>query len=126
METSDILKQLEINYDVLLNDLEFASHELGARMEDAARYDQRVRESQSAAQLSGNACSVTRCSCQVEQSIVKYLHAWSYYCRSISRATATFHGSPPTAVYWTLQSQAGFVVCIYAAVFSRGPMTLSC
>jgi len=37
METTDILKQLEINYDVLLNDIEFASHELDARMKDAAR-----------------------------------------------------------------------------------------
>eukprot|EP00752_Nemacystus_decipiens_P010702 g9531.t1 len=37
MQTSDILKQLEINYGVLLNDLEFASHELDARMKDAAR-----------------------------------------------------------------------------------------
>lgn len=38
MQTSDVLKQLEINYGVLLNDLEFASHELDARMKDAARY----------------------------------------------------------------------------------------
>ena len=37
MQTSDVLKQLEINYGVLLNDLEFASHELDARMKDAAR-----------------------------------------------------------------------------------------
>lgn len=37
MQTSVILKQLEINYGVLLNDLEFASHELDARMKDAAR-----------------------------------------------------------------------------------------
>eukprot|EP00903_Cladosiphon_okamuranus_P010689 g10102.t1 len=35
--SSDLLKQLEINYGVLLNDLDFASHELDARMKDAAR-----------------------------------------------------------------------------------------
>lgn len=37
METSDVLKQLEINFGLVLNDLEFASHELDARMKDVAR-----------------------------------------------------------------------------------------
>lgn len=37
METPDVLKQLEINFGLVLNDLEFASHELDARMKDAAR-----------------------------------------------------------------------------------------
>lgn len=38
METPDVLKQLEINFGLVLNDLEFASHELDARMKDAARF----------------------------------------------------------------------------------------
>ncbi|CAM9137155.1 unnamed protein product, partial [Hapterophycus canaliculatus] len=38
-DSSDILKQLEINFDLALNDLEFASHELDCRMKDAARAD---------------------------------------------------------------------------------------
>ncbi|CAM9466687.1 unnamed protein product [Pylaiella littoralis] len=37
METPNVLKQLEINFGLVLNDLEFASHELDARMKDAAR-----------------------------------------------------------------------------------------
>lgn len=37
METVDLLKQLEINYKLIFNDLEFASHEVDSRMAAAAR-----------------------------------------------------------------------------------------
>lgn len=37
METVDLLKQLEINYKLISNDLEFASHQLDSRMAAAAR-----------------------------------------------------------------------------------------
>lgn len=39
LESTDILKQLEINFDLALNDLEFASHQLDSRMKDATRYN---------------------------------------------------------------------------------------
>ncbi|CAM9311769.1 unnamed protein product [Ectocarpus sp. 12 AP-2014] len=39
LESTDILKQLEINFDLALNDLEFASHQLDSRMKDATRAD---------------------------------------------------------------------------------------
>lgn len=37
METVDLLKQLEINYKLISNDLEFASHQLDSLMAAAAR-----------------------------------------------------------------------------------------
>eukprot|EP00904_Undaria_pinnatifida_P003488 jgi/Undpi1/1313/HiC_scaffold_11.g04705.m1 len=39
METVDLLKQLEVNYKLISNDLEFASHQLDSRMAAAARSD---------------------------------------------------------------------------------------
>lgn len=38
METVDLLKQLEVNYKLISNDLEFASHKLDSRMASAARW----------------------------------------------------------------------------------------
>lgn len=37
METVDLLKQLEINYKLISNDLEFASHKLEMYLEASAR-----------------------------------------------------------------------------------------
>lgn len=37
LASTDIVKQLEINFDLALNDLEFASHQLDSRMKDATR-----------------------------------------------------------------------------------------
>lgn len=37
MDTLDLLKQLEINFKLISNDLEFASHKLDARLSSAAR-----------------------------------------------------------------------------------------
>lgn len=41
METVDLLKQLEVNYKLISNDLEFASHQLDSRMAAAARLEAR-------------------------------------------------------------------------------------
>ncbi|CAM9319616.1 unnamed protein product [Scytosiphon promiscuus] len=38
-DSADILKQLEINFSLALNDLDFASHELDCRMKDGAKAD---------------------------------------------------------------------------------------